>query len=85
MIQEHLLAIDIEVVHASDRLGEIFDDRTDRDAARDLPAGRATHPVGDNEQVNIEATASATAVFACINGGQKNPSAANKQTVNAEV
>src|SRR5438874_976706 len=35
--------------------------------------------------VTIQASADATAVYACINGGDKNPSAANKRTVNATV
>jgi hypothetical protein len=33
----------------------------------------------------ITVSADATAVYACINGGGKNPSAANKRTVNAQV
>jgi hypothetical protein len=38
-----------------------------------------------NEVTCVKATATATAVFACYNGGGKNPSAANKRTVNAQV
>jgi hypothetical protein len=35
--------------------------------------------------INYTLTADAEAVFACLNGGGKNPSAANKRTVNDEV
>jgi len=38
-----------------------------------------------NENIDYRLTADATAVFACINGGNKHPQAANKETVNAEV
>ena len=38
-----------------------------------------------NENVDYTLTADASAVFACINGGNKHPQAANKETVNAEV
>lgn len=35
--------------------------------------------------IDYTLTADAEAVYACINGGGKNPSAANKRTINAEV
>jgi len=38
-----------------------------------------------NENVDYLLTADATAVYACINRGGKNPEAANKETINAEV
>jgi hypothetical protein len=38
-----------------------------------------------NELTCVTVSANATAVFACFNGGNKNPSAANKRTVNATV
>jgi hypothetical protein len=38
-----------------------------------------------NENIDYTLTASATAEYACINGGTKHPQAANKETVNAEV
>jgi hypothetical protein len=36
-----------------------------------------------NDQTCITVSADASAVYACINGGDKNPSAANKRTINA--
>jgi hypothetical protein len=38
-----------------------------------------------NTNVDYTLTADATATYACINGGGKNPSAANKRTNNGEV
>jgi hypothetical protein len=38
-----------------------------------------------NENVNYTLTGDATALYACINGGGKNPSAANKQAFNGSV
>jgi hypothetical protein len=38
-----------------------------------------------NENVTYTLTADATATYACINRGGKNPSAANKQTFNGDV
>ena len=38
-----------------------------------------------NGNIDYTLTADATAVFACINGGNNHPQAANKETVNAEV
>jgi hypothetical protein len=38
-----------------------------------------------NENIDYSLTADATAVYACINGGDNHPQAANKETVNAEV
>lgn len=38
-----------------------------------------------NTNIDYTLTADATAVFACINGGDNHPQAANKETVNAEV
>ena len=38
-----------------------------------------------NENIDYTLTADATAEYACINGGNKHPQAANKETVNAEV
>jgi hypothetical protein len=38
-----------------------------------------------NGNIDYTLTADATATYACINGGGKNPSAANKQDVNGEV
>jgi hypothetical protein len=38
-----------------------------------------------NELVNYTLSADASAVYACINGGDKNPSAANKRSVNSTV
>lgn len=35
--------------------------------------------------INYTLTADSEATYACINGGGKNPSAANKRTINAEV
>jgi hypothetical protein len=41
--------------------------------------------LGDNQLVNISASANASAVYACINGGGNHPKAANKETINATV
>jgi hypothetical protein len=38
-----------------------------------------------NENVTYSLTANADATYACINGGGKHPSAANKETVSAQV
>ena len=38
-----------------------------------------------NANIDYTLSADATAVFACINGGNKHPQAANKETVSAEV
>jgi hypothetical protein len=38
-----------------------------------------------NENVDLVLTADATALYACINGGGKNPSAANKQAFEGQV
>lgn len=38
-----------------------------------------------NDDVTYELTANGEATYACINGGGKNPRAANKRTVNEEV
>src|SRR5438105_6805935 len=41
--------------------------------------------LGNNVIINYTATASATASYACINGGGNHPSASNKETVNGPV
>src|SRR5262245_15927602 len=41
--------------------------------------------LGDVPTVSISCTADATAVYACINGGNNHPKAANKETVNGPV
>jgi hypothetical protein len=38
-----------------------------------------------NTNIDYTLTADASAVYACINGGNNHPQAANKETVNAEV
>ena len=38
-----------------------------------------------NENVDYTLTAAATATYACINGGNKNPTAANKRTMAGQV
>ena len=38
-----------------------------------------------NENVDYTLTADASAVYACINGGNNHPKAANQETINAEV
>lgn len=38
-----------------------------------------------NDNIDYVLTADATAVFACINGGNNHPQAANKETINSEV
>lgn len=38
-----------------------------------------------NENIDYTLTADATAEYACINGGNKHPQAANKETVNGDV
>lgn len=38
-----------------------------------------------NENINYTLTADATAVYACINGGDNHPKAANKETINDDV
>ena len=41
--------------------------------------------LGDNQLINYEARANATATYACINGGGNHPQAANKVTVTKPV
>jgi hypothetical protein len=41
--------------------------------------------LGDNLLVNISASAQASAVYACINGGGNHPQAANKATISGAV
>jgi hypothetical protein len=41
--------------------------------------------LGTNETVSIVLSADVSATYACINGGEKNPKAANKQTVSGPV
>lgn len=53
-------------------------------SAGDLVASFKEAGLGD-EVVDIELSASATATYACINGGGKHPKAANKETVSSEV
>jgi hypothetical protein len=41
--------------------------------------------LGDNVSISYTTTADATATYVCVNGGNKNPSAANKTTVSGPV
>ena len=41
--------------------------------------------LGNNVLINYEASANGTAVYACINGGNKHPNATNKETVSGPV
>jgi hypothetical protein len=41
--------------------------------------------LGDNQLVTVTASATATAVYGCLNGGQQCPNAANKVSVHANV
>lgn len=41
--------------------------------------------LGNNQLINYTASADATAVYACINGGGNHPKAANKETVSGPV
>ncbi len=41
--------------------------------------------LGDNLQIHYVASANASAMYACINGGGNHPKAANKETVNGPV
>jgi hypothetical protein len=41
--------------------------------------------LGDNVLINYMTSASATATYVCVNGGQHNPSASNKTTVSGPV
>ena len=41
--------------------------------------------LGSNVQINYEMLADASAIYYCINGGQKNPNAANKTEVTAPI
>jgi hypothetical protein len=41
--------------------------------------------LGDNQLIHYTTSADATAVYVCVNGGNKNPSAANKETVSGPV
>lgn len=41
--------------------------------------------LGDNQNIDYVASATATATYVCVNGGGANPSAANKTTVTAPV
>jgi len=41
--------------------------------------------LGDNQLIDYTVSANATATYVCVNGGNKNPSASNKTTVNGPV
>ena len=41
--------------------------------------------LGSGTTVTVKCSADARAVYGCINGGEKHPKAANKETVNAKV
>jgi hypothetical protein len=41
--------------------------------------------LGDNVLINYEASANGTAMYACINGGNKHPEATNKETVSGPL
>lgn len=41
--------------------------------------------LGNNQAINYIASANATAIYACINGGGNHPKAANKETVSGPV
>lgn len=41
--------------------------------------------LGNNQLISYTASANATAIYACINGGGKHPKAANKETVSGPV
>jgi hypothetical protein len=41
--------------------------------------------LGNNALITYNATANATATYVCVNGGGKNPSASNKETVSGPV
>ncbi len=41
--------------------------------------------LGNNVSITYVATADATATYVCVNGGNKNPSASNKETVSGPV
>ena len=41
--------------------------------------------LGDNESITVTASCTATANYECINGGGKNPAAANKEQVIADL
>lgn len=41
--------------------------------------------LGNNQNITYVCSATATAVYVCINGGNKNPSASNKTTVSDDV
>ena len=53
MIEERLLAIDVEVLNASDGFREILDDRSHGDAARELSADGSADAVRDDEDVHF--------------------------------
>jgi hypothetical protein len=48
-IEEGLLTIDVKILDAVDRSGQVLDDRTYRNAARELSVGCAADPIGDEE------------------------------------
>lgn len=57
----------------------------DVDSSGNLEVSWKEAGLGNNVTIHYVASADATAVYACINGGNNHPKAANKETVNGPV
>lgn len=55
------------------------------DSAGNLVVSFKEAGLGNNQLIAYTASADGTAIYACINGGGKHPSATNKETVNGPV
>jgi hypothetical protein len=55
------------------------------DSAGNLAVSFKESGLGDNALITYVASADGTAVYACINGGNKHPQASNKETVSGPV
>ena len=62
-----------------------FNSASARRSGTNLTVSFKISGLGDNQTITVTASAKATAEYQCINNGGKNPSAANKQQVSANV
>jgi hypothetical protein len=53
MLEERLLSVDVEVLHAAHGFSEVLDDRPHGDAAREFAADGTTDTVRNDEDVHL--------------------------------
>ena len=77
-----LLALSVSVVFAT---SPHFISATAKLSGANLNVSFKEAGLGNNALITYNATANATATYVCVNGGNKNPSASNKETVSGPV